>query len=78
MLAIARTLAGRHPLGSTGEADLEDEGEIGGVEGTISLSTNALAYERQHHKTRQSELDTHTGSGHASHRSKQTSSQHRS
>jgi hypothetical protein len=42
MLAIATTSARRHPDGSTGELDRDDEGEAGGVGGTIFAKTNAL------------------------------------
>lgn len=42
MLAMAITLAGRQPSGSIGDPEREVEGDIGGVDGTISLRTSAL------------------------------------
>lgn len=42
MLAMARTWAGRHPTGRNGELERDDEGDSGGVEGTISFKTRAL------------------------------------
>jgi hypothetical protein len=42
MLAMANTFARRHPDGRTGELERDDDGEAGGVGGTIFASTNAL------------------------------------
>lgn len=46
MLAMARTSARRHPEGRTGELERDEDGEAGGVGGTMLASTKALLGEK--------------------------------
>lgn len=39
---MASTSAGRHPNGRIGELERDEEGDSGGVDGTISFKTKAL------------------------------------
>lgn len=42
MLAMARTSARRHPEGRTGELERDEDGDAGGVGGTMFARTRAL------------------------------------